>query len=829
MKDKLRLQLMRPIEVKYRLKKVEKPLLEGISESLFGKRGKKGGEEEAKAPINIINYIPLMVGLLVFIGLFIFISSFASQINALFNMQPPPPYGSIDVKSAQYADYGNYADKRNSIANVINLSATPNTTSSLSIYVTERPLSKDIYMVLPKVVPSGRNESRLEEFVFKFVAKARKAGLNPVVLSGADLSRVAEGSTVMVPFGYPPQEIMSQFEANRAKRITFMYIGALPDVQVAADGSESQLMTFWRGLGISFQSQPEEEIKALSMRNALYALGGDATAIFDAVSIIQPRNSGWEMVFVPNTLENGWDNASSAAADALKVGSAFDEWAGFAPGAAVIANATQDRDYYFGSEKFRLGGHVFELIRYDISNSRNASFSAFEIRSAVKDYAGALYAQETGAPRLLAYSISGQGSRFELIAAGTSGLPSDPDMEMSVIAAGRTVEDKREIDQSNLNTPIYYQYLNSGLGAVPYVFEVSGRERYARTYIQFGGLDVRVIPKFNDAMFTFNFSSQGSPQEVTSATITCNSCNNRSYSFTGRRTQFAVSMADYFSGAVPVGKYNFTVEVGSYRTVLTVTRPDTTGLGRLFSTTNIIIGIVSLLIYFGGMLLARKDELAFGIDIPDFPSIEAIRIPLSRDAFIGIFEDINSFYKWRYTPVSIQDIKRQLSNIYYKGGRIYASDFNVEYIMDILKKQGYVKEELDFYGLTSWEKDSGFSVRQLAMFRSLRDMCIENIIPFSEIGRVKGYHTELKLMWNSLFIYFYEPKEIRYIKENFRKLVKGGLVFILFEDESSKKDFLDAISDGSRLSSTLKFYIDTGDLMLLTMGELENKLRQLKG
>ncbi|MCX6773747.1 MAG: hypothetical protein NTY68_01985, partial [Candidatus Micrarchaeota archaeon] len=166
---------------------------------------------------------------------------------------------------------------------------------------------------------------------------------------------------------------------------------------------------------------------------------------------------------------------------------------------------------------------------------------------------------------------------------------------------------------------------------------------------------------------------------------------------------------------------------------------------------------------------------------------------------------------------------------YFKGSRIYANDFNVEYIMDILKKRGFVKEELDFYGLVSWEKDSGFTIKQLSMFRKLRDICIDNTIPFSEIGRTKGYHVELKLMWNSFFIYFYEPKELKYIKDNFRKLVKEGLMFIVVEDELSKRQFLDSISDGGGFSSTLKFYIDSGDVILTTMDELEKKLKQMKG
>jgi hypothetical protein len=829
MKDKVRLQLLKPFEVKYRLKRVEKPLLEAIRESIFGRRVARKGEEEApKKPINFVNYVPVLVGLLVFFGIILFISSFASQISALLNVQPVPPYGSMDIKGVQYADYGSYENKQNAVVNVINLSASENSTSALTVYVTDRPLSKDVYLVLPRSIQPGGNESRLDEFVFQFSKSATASGLNPVVVNGLDLSRVPDGSTVMVPYDYPQDELVSQFSQNRMKYITFMYIGVMPDFKINPDGNQAPLMPFWNSLGISFQVQTDIQIKALNMRNALY-VASDATKVYDAVSIIAPKNSNWNMVFIPNSLDNGWDDGKSAAMDAFKVASSFDKWAAFMPGPVVMANPAIGKSHYFGSDMFKLGSHVFELIRFDVYNPKNVSFSTLDIRSALKDYAGSLYAQDTEAPKLLAYSISGQGSRLELIADGTVGADSDPTMSMSVIAANGTEDDKVHLDQSNLNSPIYYQYVKNELGAAPYIFDVSGSERYARTYIQFGGLDVKVIPNFNDAAFVFNFSSQGRPQEVESATVTCTSCGNRSYSFTGRRTNFKVSMSDYFNGAVPVGKYNFTVQAGSFKTVITVSRPDTTGLGRVFNTTNILVGIVSLLIYFAGVFLTRKEELVFGIDVPDFPSIEAIRIPLSRNTFLKLFEDINEFYKWNYTPVSIQDIKRQLSSIYYKGSRIYASDFNIEYIMDILKKEGDVKEENDFYGLMSWEKDSGFTIKQLSMFRSLRDMCIENTVPFSEIGRSKGYHVELKLMWNSFFVYFYEPKEIKYIKDNFRGLVKNGLVFIVFEDDASKRDFLDAISDGSRLSSTLKFYIDTGDVMLMTLSELESKLKQLKG
>jgi hypothetical protein len=830
MKDsRIKLQLLKPFEVKYRLKKVEKPLLETLRTSIFGKRmAKKGEEEEPRKPINFMTYAPAIVGLLVFAGIFIFISSFASQISALMNVPPVPPHGAMELKGVYYSDYGSYENKKSTLVNVINISATANSSSTLTVYVTDRPLSKDIYLVMPRSIPPGSNESRLDEFAFQFSKSARASGLNPIVVNGLDLSRVPDGSTVMLPYGYPPDEVVSQFSQNSMKYITLIYIGVMPDFKMTADGNQAPLMPFWKSLGISFQVQTDIQIKSLNMRNALY-VASDATKAYDAVSIIAPKSSNWNMVFIPNSLENGWEDGNGAAMDAFKVASSFDKWANFMPDAVNVTNVTLGRDYYFGSGMFMLGSHAFELIRLDVNNPKNISFSTLDIRSALKDYSGSLYAQETEAPKLLAYYISGQASRLELVANGTAGAASDPALDMSVIAANGTAEDKVRIGQSNLNSPIYYQYIRNGLNATPYLFEVSGAERYARTYIEFGGLNIRIIPNFNDAAFTFNFSSQGRPQEVSSATVTCTSCGNRSYSFSGRRTNFKVSMSDYFNGAVPVGRYNFTVQAGGFRTAITVSRPDTTGLGRLFSPTNMAVGIISLLIYFGGILLTRKEEMVFGIDVPDFPSIETIKIPLSRAAFLKIFEDINGFYKWNYTPVSIQDIKRQLSNIYFKGGRIYASDFNIEYIMDVLKKEGDVKEEMDFYGLASWEKDSGFTIKQLSMFRSLRDMCIENTVPFSEIGRTKGYHVELKLMWNSFFVYFYEPKEIRYIKDNFRALVKNGLVFIVFEDEASKRDFLDALSDGSRLSSTLRFYIDTGDVMLMTLSELEAKLKQLKG
>jgi len=820
MKDKILFHLLKPFSAKHNYKVVEKPILERFKESIFGKPRKAGEEGVAARPKRGFQLFYILAFVLV-VSLFgYYIMGFVDQLKSLMNAPVYAPEVSMNVSGVLFSDYGNIYNKGLNVVNTISLNASNTNANTLTIRTTETPISRDIYVITEPSYAS----TRMDSFVFGFASSARAFGLNPVVMGNVfDISTVADGSIILVPTGYPPEGLLEQFEANRHKRIVLVYVGILPESKILASGGYAPLSQFWSGVGISFQN-PSSIPKTLdSMRNPLYTVSG-ASQMYGAVSVISPKDSAWTFVFVPNSIDNGWDDGSSAAKDIMKVVSSYDSWASYST-TSSYARPPLGAPLFFGSGMFSGPSHMFELITFRGSGP-GGNISVMDTRSAMRDFRGTLYLQEKEGPSILAYSISRQPSNFELVSIGTTSQSIDQQMSMVALGQNGTVDDAFPISEVSLNSPIYFPYIKAELKPSPYVFEVSGKERYARTYVEYGVLETRLTPDFNEAKFLFSFYSQGKPTEVQGGKITY---KDKVFSFTGRRSSYEINMFDYFGGSVPVGSYNFTVEAGNSRLVVTAVRPETTGIGRLASPLNIGMVVVAALIYVGGIFFKRQEEVVYGLDVPDFPAIEAIKIPLNSSIFVNMIDDINEFYKWSYTPVSIQDIKRQLSTLYFRGNRIFANDFNIEYIMDILKKRGLVKEELDFYGLVSWEKDSGFTIKQLAMFRKLRDMCIDNTIPFSEISRTKGYHVELKLMWNSFFIYLYEPKELKYIKDNFRKLVKEGLIFIVVEDEISKREFLDSVSDGGSLSSALKFYIDSGDVILTTLDELEKKLKQMKG
>ena len=821
MTDKIRFHLLKPFSVKGNYKVVEKPIMEKLKETFFGKPRKLSEEEElGRRKRSSMPLIYLLAFIIVAGLLGSYIMSFADQLKMLMNAPVFTPTVSMKINSVLLSDYGNIYSKNYNIVNNFNLNSSNANVRTLTIKTTDAPISKDIYMITEPSYASAR----MDDFAFEFASNARKIGLNPIIMRNVfDISKISDGSIVLVPTGYPPDGLLEQYEKNRGRRIILVYVGILPESKILSTGGYAPLASFWKSIGVTFQT-PNAIPKTLDyMRNPLYT-ANNADLAYGAVSIVSPKDSLWSFVFIPNSIDNGWEDGSSAAKDVLKVVSSYDKWASYSS-TAVYDSPNTTRSFFYGSEKFSGSPHVFELITFEGSSAAGKA-TVMDIRSAIKDFKGTLYLQEKEGPSILAYSISNQNSNFELLSVGTTSQIVDTGMKMVAMSDNSTVDDVFTVNEVSLNSPIYFQYLNPRLRPYPYIFEVFGNERYARTYIEYGTLEVKIKPDFNNAKFSFSFYSQGKPTEVQSGKITF---RDKVFTFNGSRSTYELNLFDYFGSSAPVGSYNFTVEAGKAKVVSTVVRPETTGIGRLASPLNIMMVVVAVLIYVGGMFFKKNDDVMYGLDVPDFPSIDAIKIPLNSSVFVNMIEEINEFYKWTYTPVSIQDIKRQLSTLYFKGNRIYANDFNIEYIMDILKKKGYIKEELDFYGLVSWEKDSGFTIKQLSMFRKLRDICIDNTIPFSEIGRTRGYHVELKLMWNSFFIYFYEPKELKYIKDNFRKLVKDGLVFVVVEDEVSKREFLDSISDGGSLSSTLKFYIDSGDVILTTMDELEKKLKQMKG
>ncbi|MCX6774343.1 MAG: hypothetical protein NTY68_05110, partial [Candidatus Micrarchaeota archaeon] len=425
MKDNIRFHLLKPFSVKSNYKVVEKPVIERLKESLFGKPRKLSEDEvliRKKRSNMPIFYMIAFIIVVFLIGSYIM--NVAEQLKLLMNAPVYPPVVLMKINSVLFSDYGNIYSKNYNVVNDFNLSALNSNNRNLTIQTTDAPISRDIYVITEPNYAS----TRMDDFTFDFAVNAKKIGLNPIIMKDVfDISKMPEGSILVVPTGYPPEGLLEQYEANKNRRIIFIYVGIQPEKEILNTGNSAPT-SFWNNIGVSFQT-PSTIPKTLdNMRNPLYTVNNVNAAgmIYGAVSLVSPKDSSWLFVFIPNSIDNGWDSGSAAANDTLKVVSSYDKWASYSSTVAYD-NPQTNRSSFYGSDMFSGSPYVFELIKFEGSNAKGKAY-VLDIRSALKDFKGALYLQEKEGPSILAYSISNQASNFEFAPESTTSQTMDSGM-----------------------------------------------------------------------------------------------------------------------------------------------------------------------------------------------------------------------------------------------------------------------------------------------------------------------------------------------------------------------------------------------------------------
>ena len=290
-----------------------------------------------------------------------------------------------------------------------------------------------------------------------------------------------------------------------------------------------------------------------------------------------------------------------------------------------------------------------------------------------------------------------------------------------------------------------------------------------------------------------------------------------------------VDLKKYFSdGKLPEGKHYFEFTAGKLSKKITISnvKPPPPLFGDPIFWVAMLLsgGIVG-----AGMLFARKEEVYFAIDIPDFPLVYRTKIALPTSTVLEVFDKVNENYRWKYTPLTLHEIKNGFKEIYDQGKPRIISDYNVEFLLNKLEKRGLVKEALDYYGLTRWEKESGHSIVYLAMMRKLRDVCINNAVPFTQLDESPVADSEIDVMGQKMYLHFYDPSVPleEFLKRVFGTLDKG-ISIILFRDEMDKSKFKSMLSSVSAAAVLLRMEGDARSVLFLTFEEFEDMLKELK-
>ncbi|MEM4194850.1 MAG: hypothetical protein QXY05_00925 [Candidatus Anstonellales archaeon] len=792
------------VEKKYthvkRFKEIKKSDLQLFLEALFKKKEEKKPElrEEEKREEKL-SAVKIIV-----IGLFLFILILAGIIFYILSLPPIVPHAEekipahfINVLKSGTASYGAEFSPRTVAYSILETNAT---NIKLNFYTS--PVSNQVF-----ILECGKYQSQNNYPYFEGVLKnsLEEKGFSVGKISAEEALSIPEGAVVIAPCGKFPKELMvPEFSSFVRRGNTFVYIGLEPNQAIDLDGSLTSVpSSFWKTFNINFE-RVGMTCNA-SLKDPLYKAG---SLIRGCISVVDYGEGS--IIFVPQALDVGWDSGTHAAEDVEKILSGT-EWLKPKYESSLTTNQTNIL-VFVDSEK------TGYLKVYSTTDKGELTYAVF--RQIFTDVAGELYVSE--GPAVLSPTLSGAPLNFHAFI-------NDGGEQRSLFLDVVNLQGEN-VEKISLGVhPLSSDFIFSYAGTLPegaYLCEINdGQKAYARGIFSISPIEIKTQTNFMESKYTFSFFVGDKKVSLRNVKI---KFRDKTYQYSNVNS-VELDLSREFGGPTPTGSYDFIFTIGGEQKTVTVVRRETGGLSTIFTPLNILLFSIALAIVAIGVYFARKEEAPYALDIPAFPPIEKIKIPIKRKEVLEIFKKVNDFYKWKYTPLKLAEIKGGFKSIYYQGKPIYLSDYNLEFILDKLERRGDVKSYLEYYGLTEWEKESGRSIPVLCMFRAIRDICVVNAIPFSDLGRAKDCDTKLKVIGQDFYINFYEKGRMTEVMKNSTECAKKGVSIILFGSQEEKESFIPYVYSPNRLSGILKFYVESGDVLLLTVDELRKKIKEIKG
>ena len=635
----------------------------------------------------------------------------------------------------------------------------------------------------------------------------------------SELGSLPSQSLVIVPSGYIPEQMLTSQNTKLThllqRGVTVVYIGQpfyrMYNKKGAVVSSSPAVLNPFR---VSFDESTVLTPGAqLNMRSPLYSLT-DGGLVWGAVSALS-YESGYLIAF-PQTLDGGWNNGTEAASDVANlivtvpwltpIGSATEVF-------PMEENATMHELFtttFEGNNKYLLVSgnspdfsHGFSTVVYaEKSNNGELYTHGHEIRPVGLGSTSMDIIAELNEP----------GGEARLFFTTTNLLK---ELGREPIATTKVALNSQPTFPHTFSLPSGSYILN--------IVDGNGNT-YARAYLRAGTLEIKNEQNYlSKDIYRFAFYLDGTPVPV-SGNVYID--GHKSNVMTFKNTKLLeIDAAKLMGGPLSGGeKHTFTFQLGEYSMEQKVYKYGQNSL----LTDPMILGAVglSVLVLAIGFIFARKGVTMYGLDIPNFPPQSTKKIPIKKEGILAIFDKINERYKWKNTPLTLSEIKGGFRGILHDGKPLFISDYNLEYILSTMVSMGILKKDLKYYGKTSWEKETGKSIRFLAFFRKLRDICINNAVPFTPLGKSTHYDSKISIIGQELYVHLYD--ESGRVIGNALTSLKSGLNIIIFEDEAEKSEFYEYLSSGYEGGTILKLEIQAGSVLLKTWEEFEKMIKEMK-
>ncbi len=688
------------------------------------------------------------------------------------------------------------------------------------------------------VLNSGKVEAgTYPDFLRTLRANLAKRQMPLNEISIRQLETIPQGAIVVVPSGVVPQELLGinssiGMDGLADRGVVVVYIGqpfgsmlkGTLVVDTPEEVTEKLPVAFYEDGSLT----PEGGFRIFQPLYRASSRGGWSSDLaYNSVSII--RKDDGAFIFVPQTLDGGWrGNYTSAADDITRI---IFEMPWVTPNAPVktyiFTNQTgYSGKLYFFSEPFKgnRSSMKLEFVGYPAAGAQPVRQTL--VTWAEKKIGGELFVEQG----IKIVSTNVTNDRVRLNARLREPVAAQPRMFLNIVDSGGV--EVQSFPQGSVNVqadssfdmPVY---VDRGEYIVKLVDD-AGRT-YAQTYMKVVSIDIlfRGVMTEKRSIYLFDVTMDGNPQTLGEVSVTVDGGSYGTYEFDGV-SSVRVDVGERTGGdMLPIGMHQFDFSTGGLKLSVPVERPrpssifDNPLLWLVVVLTGGIVGI--------GVIFARQEGVYYSLDIPDFPPIARTRIPLPPDTVLGVLAKVNENYRWQNTPLAASEIKNGFKDIFYKGKPIYVTDYNVEYLLNELEKKEMVRESMGYYGLVQWEKNTGHSINYLAVMRRLRDICVNNAVPFTALGESKNADSEVTVAGQQMFLHFYEKEgnQERMLGNALRTIVKG-ITIIVLRNEADKMQFQALLQSPAAAPLILRMEAGGGSVQLLTADEFEKMLIEFK-
>lgn len=634
------------------------------------------------------------------------------------------------------------------------------------------------------------------------------------------LPQLPGGATVIIPTGYFPAELLGignpfTYKDLLARGNNILYIG-LPFDEDALDRRGTAVHVGRQDVAFSRARAASAEGFALYDGQYFAVPSGGQSGIasgpqlYGSVSTI--RAGEGIMFFLPQSLDGGWRGDGEKAAEDVARILREERW--LAPYSEQVVGAdlgALDKAPLSVFTKPFSSDTAYVEFSETAADLQGISKRAVRVFQIGKRQKGEMASRD---PVAVPTYLSGQRARLNIDLREDS--PALVKLYVNLYKDGLQVHSEEL--ELGLTTPTLEKPKDIELDVPPgrYIIRVEdkGGKVYAATGIDVADLDVQAdSAKWQTGSFSFSLSSAGAQVSPKSLSVSIDGRGEKQYtasslSYAGSKTALQYD----YPGEIKPGNHIFSFRAGSY----TKPVPLEYRQSKQFwdNPLVIVLGLLSLGIFAIGMVLRRPEKMRYGLDIPDFPPLSTIKIPVKHETVLEIFDAVNSSYSWQWMPLRPEEIKNGFRRLTYNGKPILIGDFNLDRVLAKLLEEGLVKEELGYFGPVKWEGESRRSIPYLAVYRILRNVFVNNAVKFSKLGAMPDCDVKAIVGKEELYLHIMQKPEENVVHRALAT-AKRGTTIIVFASEEERDKFRNSLTSTSKLAVALKMEVNAGNILLL--------------